>query len=115
SRPRLVARMLDAGYVYDVSVSGNTAYLALGTRGLVMVDVTDPARPLLREGMEAFGDASLETVVAGAYAGYAGGVGVVQVTPDVILKIHRIDPGNGILDLDANGRLEVRLRFNKAI
>src|SRR5262249_37342528 len=40
---------------------------------------------------------------------------VVQVSPDVMLTVFRVDPQNGILDADPLGALSVRLRFNKSI
>ncbi|MCG8434456.1 MAG: IPT/TIG domain-containing protein, partial [Gammaproteobacteria bacterium] len=89
--------------------------LALGGTGIITVDVTDPVRPQLTAGMEAFRENVIETVVAGNFAAYGGGVGVVQVTPDVVLKIHRVDPESRILDLDALGELTIFVRFNKAI
>src|SRR5690606_29324610 len=35
--------------------------------------------------------------------------------PDLVLKLHSVDPANAILDRDGDGQLKVRLRFNKAI
>src|SRR5690606_10934744 len=113
------SRISSLGHVYDVDINGNIVYLALGVNGIATVDVTDPSRPIITQGMEAFGNNAIEVVVAGAYAAYAGGIGVngavVQVTPDVVLKIHRVDPENRILDRDASGDVVTVLRFNKAI
>jgi len=113
--PQIVARVNDRGHVYDVDVIGNTAYLALGTEGILTVDVTNPRYPVSTGGMEAFGGKAIQVVVAGSAAAYSAGTGIVQVVPDVVLKIHRIDPINRILDQDADGNLKVFVRFNKAI
>ncbi|RFA32307.1 hypothetical protein CAL65_20005 [Alkalilimnicola ehrlichii] len=117
--PAIVSRVNELGFVHDVSVSGSVAYLALGERGVATVDVTNPAAPLVTEGMEAFPGNRLEVVLASDYAaisaGRRGSGNVVQVTPDVVLKVHGIHPANGILDRDANNELVVWLRFNKAI
>jgi len=120
ANPRLVSRIASLGHVYDVAVNGNVAYAALGANGIATVDITNPARPVVTEGMEAFGGSTLEVVVAGAYAAYVAGIdntgsAVVQVTPDVVLKIHRVDPASRILDRDAFGDVVAILRFNKTI
>ncbi|HEY9198048.1 MAG TPA: IPT/TIG domain-containing protein, partial [Gammaproteobacteria bacterium] len=119
-QPRIVARVADAGAVFDVAVNGNTAYLAVGAAGILSVDVTDPTRPVTTPGIEAFPGNQIDVVLGGDYAGYGFGTvntggSIVQVAPDVVLKIHRIDPSNRILDYNATGELVVTLRFNKAI
>jgi len=44
--PSFVGRLtLDEGEPYDVTVSGNTAYIAVQTKGLTLVDISDPAVP----------------------------------------------------------------------
>jgi len=110
--PTVISRVNNIGHVHDVDVNGNTVYLAQGQRGIATVDVTDPRKPLVPRGME--------VVLAGNYAALGGGTlgtggMVVQVTPDVVLKVFRLEPQNGILDRDAAGELTVWLRFSKAI
>ena len=97
-----------------------TAYLALGTAGVITVDVTHPSQPIVTEGMEAFAGNRIEAVLATNYSAITAGLSIngqsiVQVTPDVILKIHGIDPTNRILDFDTQGLFSLRVRFNKAI
>ncbi|MDA8142310.1 MAG: Ig-like domain-containing protein, partial [Desulfobacteraceae bacterium] len=116
--PRIVTRVNTIGFVYDVSIKGRMVYLAQGKKGITTVDVTDPRHPIVSRGMEAFDDNSIEVVLAGNYSAISGGTGataIIQVTPDVVLKIFLVEPINGILDQDAEGRLLIRLRFNKAI
>ena len=118
--PKIVARVTEAGPVHDVDVNGNVAYMALGEAGVLTVDVTNPFAPALTDGMEAFDGNNLDVVLATNYsaitAGFTNrGASVVQVIPDVVLKIHGIDPTNGILDLDTDGERFIRLRFKKAI
>ena len=119
TQPKIVSRVTGIGTVHDLDVNGNTVYLALGSAGIRTVDVTDPLHPQLTAGMESF-HSDIDVVVAGSYGAYGTGVAsdgnsVVQVTPDVILKIQGIDPADGILDQDALGHLTIDLRFNKAI
>ena len=113
--PQVIARVNNVGFVHDIDVSGNTVYIARGQAGILSVDVTDPYHPLVKEGMDAFEGNYLESVVASNYSAIAAGKGVVQITPDVILKLHTVDPVNRILDLGAEGEVEVQARFNKAI
>ena len=42
----LLGRLNPQGYSLDVRASGNLAYLVVGTKGLLIVDVTDPAHPV---------------------------------------------------------------------
>ncbi|MCG8590275.1 MAG: IPT/TIG domain-containing protein, partial [Proteobacteria bacterium] len=118
--PEILARVNELGPVYDVDVNGNTAYVAVGAGGIVTLDVTDPARPLRFSGAEAFAGADVRVVLGTAFSAIGGGrsnrgSSVLQVTPDVILKVHRVDPPSGILDRDAAGNLLIRVRFNKSI
>ncbi|MGD9164336.1 MAG: IPT/TIG domain-containing protein, partial [Chromatiales bacterium] len=118
--PFIVSRVNGIGHIYDVSVSGTTAYLARGEAGVLTVDVTNPSQPVTSAGMEAFPGNTVEVILAGNYAAYSAGISgvgasVVQVTNDVILKIHRVDPQSRILDRDSAGELTVIVRFNKDI
>jgi hypothetical protein len=58
------------GYAYDVKVVGNDAYLAL--RGLQVLDVSDPTRPVWVAGCDT-GGAAMGVAVAGNYAYVADG------------------------------------------
>ncbi|MGD8863595.1 MAG: IPT/TIG domain-containing protein, partial [Myxococcales bacterium] len=118
--PRVVSRLVSVGHVYDLAVDESTLYLARGALGLLTVDITNPLSPTAREGLEAFASSSLEAVVASDYAGIGAGAtswgaGVVQVSPDAILRVSSWIPDSGILDRDASGDLTVRVRFNKSI
>src|SRR5690606_19952406 len=118
--PRVISRVNNIGYVYDIAVNGNTAYVALGSRGILTVDVTDPSKPMRMGGFENYGNSFVQVVEATAYSAIGGGSNstggsVIQETPDIVLKLHSIDPSNRILDRNADGTLTVRLRFNKAI
>jgi len=43
---QLLGRFNPQGYSLDVRASGGLAYLVVGTKGLLLVDVTDPSRPV---------------------------------------------------------------------
>ena len=114
ANPKILSRVNTVGCVYDIDVNGNTAYLALGDKGVLTVDVTDPEHPTVTDGMESYGGNVVWSVLGNNYSAVAGG-NSLQVFPDVVLKVFRIDPENGILDYDTDHKLTVRLRFNKAI
>ncbi|NOY91989.1 MAG: hypothetical protein GXP55_12400, partial [Deltaproteobacteria bacterium] len=114
TQPVIVRRLDDLGAIYDVALNGDTLYVALGAGGIVTLDVTDPARPSVIGGMESVGN-DVRAVAAGDYAAIGGGDGAVQVSPDVVLKVFRVDPTNRIVDRDALDRERVIVRFNKAI
>jgi hypothetical protein len=44
SNPKLVKQLDSLGYVYDVTVSGKTAFVVNETEGLTLVDVSNPAQ-----------------------------------------------------------------------
>lgn len=118
--PIVVSRINNLGHVYDVDVNGSTVYLARGAAGVLTVDVTNPRQPIVVEGIEAFDGNFIDTIVATDFSAVGAGRndlndGVVQVAPDVVLRLNRVDPVNGILDQDAQGNLQIRLRFNQAI
>ncbi|HED40633.1 MAG TPA: hypothetical protein ENJ13_09420, partial [Chromatiales bacterium] len=117
SNPRIVSRVTSPGFVSDVDINGNIAYLALGEAGVLTVDVTDPSNPVVTEGMEALGDFRVDVVLADDFSAITGGIGdsIIQVTPDVVLKIHEVDPQSRILDQDALLNNRIIVRFNKAI
>ncbi|NOX26701.1 MAG: hypothetical protein GXP21_00660, partial [Gammaproteobacteria bacterium] len=120
ANPTIVSRVNNVGRVYDIDVNGSTVYLARGDAGILTVDVTNPNRPVVVEGIEAFDGNFIDVIIATDFSAVGAGIdglnrGVVQVAPDVVLRLNRIDPINGILDLDALGNLQIRLRFNQAI
>ncbi|HLD68900.1 MAG TPA: IPT/TIG domain-containing protein, partial [Pseudomonas sp.] len=119
AKPQVVARVNDIGYAYDLDFNGNTLYVALGTKGVLTIDVTDPLRPRAGRSMAAPAGGSVESVVADAYSALGGGLdaqgSVLQVVPDVLLRLHMVDPRNGILDRQPDGSLQVIARFSKAI
>ena len=84
--PRIVFRLNDVGYVFDVDVSGRVAYLAQGAKGITTVDVADPYNPVVSRGMEAFGNNSLEAVIAGNYAAISGGLRIHQPPSVTIIR-----------------------------
>jgi len=117
-QPRIVFRI--AGTSLDIAISGNVLYVAAGQQGIMSYDITDPQAPVYIDSYEGFNGNSIETVFATPYSIIGGGksaigLGVLQETPDAVLKLHSVDPANGILDNDTDGDLKVRLRFNKAI
>ncbi|MCJ8268727.1 MAG: IPT/TIG domain-containing protein, partial [Psychrosphaera sp.] len=123
-QPVVLHRIDDVGAVQDIDFNGNTLYLAQGEAGIHTVDVTAPASPVVLAGLDAASTSQIEVVVATNFAviggGYLSGSGeltksIIQVFPDVILKLHSVTPGNGILDRNAQDQLKVSLRFNKAI
>ncbi|PCJ99240.1 MAG: hypothetical protein COA42_24210, partial [Alteromonadaceae bacterium] len=118
--PEILSRVTDLGVVRDVALSGNTVYMAMGDQGVITVDVTDKRQPIVTAGMESIGTSFAEAVFADAFSALAGGHDgegryFIQVTNDVVLKVHRVDPENRMLDVDAAGRGRIMLRFNKAI
>ena len=120
TKPEIVSRVHSIGKVYDVDVAANIAYVALGSKGILTIDVTDPENPLIQEGMEAFSHNSIKVVKAGYYSSIGGGDivnqgTVIQVSPDVVLKVNCHDPQNSILDKDSTDKLRICLRFNKDI
>ncbi len=117
SAPSVVARVNDIGYVYDLDFNGNTLYVARGDKGVLMIDVTNPLKPVAGRSMTSSG--SVESVVAGDYSAHSGGVdaqgSLLQVVPDVLLKLIGVDPANSIVDRQVDGSVQVIARFNKAI
>ena len=84
------------------------------------VDISNPLKPIKVGGYENYGDSAIKVVQGTAYSVIASGINhagrsVVQETPDIQLKLHSVDPSNHILDRDADGKLKIRLRFNKDI
>ncbi|HMI90704.1 MAG TPA: IPT/TIG domain-containing protein, partial [Polyangiales bacterium] len=123
AQPKVVRRVTDYGTAYDVAIDENTLYVARGTQGILSLDVTNPAAPIAAGGLESFAANDIHAVVAGDFSAIGGGAAgsgtiatrVVQVSPDVILRVSGVDPDDGILDYDALGRLQVRMHFSKAI
>ena len=122
--PVILHRIDDLGRIWDVDFNGNTLYLARGEGGIYSVDVTHPEQPVTLSGLDAAKDGKIELVIATNFSVIGGGYvrgsqgsvsSLVQVFPDVLLKLHSVAPLNGILDRNAEGLLQVRLRFNKAI
>jgi len=116
--PKVVQRIQTPAY--DISLQGNILYVAQAELGITSFDVTDPKAPIRVDSFEAFNGSSIDVVLATAYSAIGAGAdtlgyGVIQETPDAILKLHSIDPSNGILDFDTDASLKIRLRFNKAI
>ena len=124
SNPQIVRRVDDIGPVYDVAVNGRVLYVALGESGVASIDVTDPDSPMVAFAMESFGN-DVRVIVGGNHTAVGAGskvqgghlpdIAVLQVTPDVLLKIFRVDPLNRIVDRDALDRETIIVRFNKAI
>lgn len=67
-----------SGYANGVSVSGNTAYVACGTSGLQIVDITSPKAPVLLGRCDTPGY-SYDVSVWGNYAFVADGTAGIQV------------------------------------
>ncbi|PIP78450.1 MAG: hypothetical protein COW84_11870, partial [Gammaproteobacteria bacterium CG22_combo_CG10-13_8_21_14_all_40_8] len=122
-KPVVQYRFNQLGPIWDVDFSGNTLYLARGAAGLLTVDVTDPKKPILLSGMHSENVNKLEVVVASDLFVVGAGFraeqhsvqSVVKVFVDVLLKLNSVDPVNHILDKNAENKLQIRLRFNKAI
>lgn len=49
SRPALIASLPMAGIAQDVSIAGSLAYVTLGSAGMIIVDVSNPSSPEVRE------------------------------------------------------------------
>jgi hypothetical protein len=82
----------DPGYVRGIAIQDNYAYLAADTDGLIMVDISDPANPdpvYIYDGPRN----AWNVAVAGNYifqvvnwgAGYAGGLGILNVNSSLFL------------------------------
>ena len=57
ARPREIGRLTVQAAIREISLDGTRAYLAGGSRGILVVDVTDPAKPLLLEQIDTPGTA----------------------------------------------------------
>ena len=68
----LVSSLDPGGYVSDVAVAGNYAYLAAGDDGLQVIDIRNPSQPRRVGGVDTDGS-SVEVAVAGDYAYVADG------------------------------------------
>jgi hypothetical protein len=66
------------GAVLDAAVAGDVAYLAVGSAGLVVIDITEPANPALMGGTSAPGDARA-VAIAGDRAYVADGSSGLRV------------------------------------
>jgi len=117
SKPKIIRRI--AGKAYDISLNGNILYVANGTEGIKSYDVTDPFNPVMVFGYAAYNGNDIRVVFATPYSAIGLGKdsvgGVLQETPDAVLKLHKVEPTNGILDRDTDGVVKARFRFNKAI
>ncbi|MCI2285225.1 IPT/TIG domain-containing protein [Colwellia sp. MSW7] len=116
--PKIIHRIQTPAY--DISLQGNVLYIAQAEVGITSFDVTNPKAPTKLDSFEALGGSSIDVVLATNYSAIGAGVGtfghgVVQETPDAILKLNSVNPANGILDFDTDEKLKIRLRFNKAI
>jgi hypothetical protein len=100
---------------YDISIRGHIIHLAQGELGIASFDITDPANPIEVATSEAYNGNAIDIAFATPYSVIGAGSAGVQETPDAILKLHLVDPVDGILDRDTDGAVKVRLRFNKAI
>jgi len=80
SRPISVGRILlpDIDIVWGVFVSGSLAYVADGTSGLKIVDISDPSSPQLRGSYDTPGNA-LDVWISGMLACVADGYSGLQL------------------------------------
>jgi hypothetical protein len=60
--PEAVAWLMTPSWVWDIALSGNSAYLAIEDRGLMRVDITDPFDPGADGVLDLFGNAQGVTV-----------------------------------------------------
>lgn len=83
NRNKIIGSLDTEGNAYDVTVIGNTAYVADGTYGLRVVDVSDPTNPkTIEPGIDFGGNAKAVTVIEDiAYvASEDGGLKVIDVS-----------------------------------
>jgi len=104
---QLLATFNPQGYSLDVAIRGETAYLVVGTKGLLLVDVTDPAQP--REiGSHSTRGYAQAIAVSGDYAYVANrgeGLTILDVSdPTRPFEVGSIDTQGSAQDVIANGR-----------
>ncbi|MHB9045519.1 MAG: Ig-like domain-containing protein [Pirellulales bacterium] len=104
--PRRTGRYDTNGYANGVAISGTVAYVADGSAGLVILDVTNPARPVRLGVLDTIGSAAA-VVVRGTLAYIAdtgGGLVLVDVTnPAAPVKLGAILTGDYAYGLSVSG------------
>ena len=78
SSPAIVATLDTPGNANDVRVLGNRVYIADGSAGLRIFDVTNPLQPVLLGSLDTAGEAN-DVIVSGNFAYIADGVAGVQI------------------------------------
>lgn len=91
SPPTRLARLPLAGFVQDIALSSNLAYVAVGSSGVQIVDVTTPSQPTIVGNIATSGPATAVSVIHPyAYVtttGLQGGLQVVDVSNPVAPKL----------------------------
>lgn len=76
--PRALSFLRIPGFANGVAVDGSHAYVAAGNRGLYVVDVSDPAAPLIAGSLETPGNAN-DVRVLGGFAYVADGTSGLRI------------------------------------
>ncbi len=104
----LLGRFNPQGYSLDVRVSGNLVYLVVGTKGLLLVDVTDPARPV-EVGSNSTRGYAQSVAVGGSYAYVANrgdGMTILNVSdPMRPIEAGRLDTSGSATAIALRGQL----------
>lgn len=106
----LLGRLNPQGYSLDVRASGNLAYLVVGTKGLLIVDVSDPAHPVEVGSNSTRGYAQSVTVSGStAYVANRGdGLTILNVSdPLRPVELGRIDTPGSAQAVALRGQLAV--------
>ncbi len=104
--PAIVASVEDPASMHRLRARSGFAYVAAGTNGLAVIDVTDPEAPSLR-GTLVHGEGSTTRVDLGATHAFVGAfadiVSVDISDPDAPEEIGFVSPGSGVEGLLVDG------------
>ena len=105
--PAIVGHVLVRGYTAaGVAVSGSYAYLADGSFGLQVANISNPVAPTI-VGEEGTPGYARDVAISGSYAYVAddnGGLQVVDIhTPRAPLVVGSVDPGGSACDVAVSG------------
>ncbi|MEM1349996.1 MAG: hypothetical protein AAGI01_15655, partial [Myxococcota bacterium] len=124
--PKVVRRMTTLGAIQDVEVKGTLLYAASSTRGVLLLDTSDPADPIVQREIRASEGQPIRAVASTLFHAIGGtqshgedrvshGEDVIVFAEDPNLSITAVSPSSRIIDADATGDELVTIRFNKSI
>lgn len=108
---QLLGRFNPQGYSLDVKIDGNLAYLIVGTKGLLIVDVTDPVHPVEVGSNSTRGYYAQSVTIDGAIAYIANrgeGLTILDVSdPMRPVEVGRLDTPGSVQAVALRGHLAV--------